>query len=92
MIGKPKKCCDCGTYQHQVHMPIRGRVCGIDICIADIVAALNVSHQTLTVGSCCGHGTMPGHIMLEDGRELIIIKSVVERNKVFNMFTKGGKK
>lgn len=43
----------------------------MDICIADIVAALNAAN-IVTMASCCGHGIQDGSIVLEDGRELII--------------------
>jgi len=68
---KPEKCCEMGTYKHQIPMPIRGRSCGIDFCIADIVAALNAANIP-TVASCCGHGEMDATIILEDDRLLII--------------------
>ena len=68
---KPESCCDMGTYEHQVSMPICGRVRGIDLCIADIVAALNAAN-IITLASCCGHGKLPGNIALEDGRVLEI--------------------
>jgi hypothetical protein len=55
MIDKPSKCCDMGSYECQVPMPLNGRVQGIDYCIADIVASLNASNIR-TVASCCGHG------------------------------------
>ena len=44
----------------------------IDACIAPIVKALN-DGGVLTIGCCCGHGKGPGNIILEDGRELIIV-------------------
>jgi len=65
------KCCEVGTYKHQIPMPIKGRVQGIDYCIADIVAALNAAN-IITVASCCGHGKIDAKIALEDGRELVI--------------------
>ena len=68
-MKKPIKCCDMGTYECQIPMPIKGRRVDIDFCIADIVAALNAA-GIITVASCCGHGKMPGNIALEDGREL----------------------
>jgi hypothetical protein len=71
MIKKPNKCCDVGSYKCQVPMPINGRIQGIDLCIADIVAALNAANIP-TVASCCGHGEFEGIISLEDGRRLII--------------------
>ena len=65
-------CCDMGSYEHCVPMAIRGRIAGVDLCIADIVAALNTSIKTQTVGSCCGHGKMVGTVILEDGRWLLV--------------------
>jgi hypothetical protein len=62
-------------------MPIRGRVRGIDPCIAHIVAALNAANVT-TVASCCGHGHRPGIISLEDGRELIVAQSRDESERL----------
>lgn len=37
---KPKKHCKMGSYSHTIPMAINGRVRWIDLCIADIVAAL----------------------------------------------------
>jgi hypothetical protein len=68
---KPDKCCKMGTYGCQIPMPINGRIQGIDICIADIVAALNAAN-IVTVASCCGHYEVPAIVSLKDGRELII--------------------
>lgn len=67
----PAECCALGEYYCQVPMPINGRRCEIDLCIADIVAALNAANIS-TVMSCCGHGQMDGVITLEDGREIRI--------------------
>jgi len=70
MSIKPKKCCDIGTYECQVPMPLNGRMQGIDYCIADIVAALNAANIE-TKMSCCGHGNEDiSVICLADGREL----------------------
>jgi len=71
MIRKPDKCCDFGTYECTVPMPLNGRLQEVDICIAKIVAALNAANIR-TVASCCGHGKIPASIVLEDGREIII--------------------
>jgi hypothetical protein len=76
-MKKPDNCCDMGTYECQVLMPIKGRVKGIDLCIADIVAALNAANIT-TVASCCGHGELLGNVILEDGRMITI--SETKRN------------
>ena len=54
-------------------MPLNGRLQSIDICIADIVAALNAANIK-TIASCCGHGKIDGKISIEGGRELIISK------------------
>lgn len=67
-MKQPKKCCEIGSYDHQVPMAINGRRQDIDLCIADIVAALNAANIK-TVFSCCGHGC-DGQISLEDGRIL----------------------
>lgn len=71
------------TLANQVSMPINGRVQCIDHCIHRIVAALNAAGVT-TTASCCGHGQMPGNIMLEDGRVLVIadnLEQVVWRSE-----------
>jgi len=70
-MKKPTKCCPIGSYEHQVPMPIKGRCRNIDLCIADILAALNAANIT-TLASCCGHGKLDGNIELEDGRTLTI--------------------
>ena len=69
----PPKCCPIGSYECQIPMAIRGRRVEIDICIADIVAALNAANIR-TVASCCGHGVHDGSIVLEDGRDLVVRK------------------
>ena len=61
------------TLGNQVCMPLNGRVQAIDFCIHKIVAALNAG-GIRTVASCCGHGTMKGNIILEDGRVLLILQ------------------
>jgi len=70
----PNACCNIGTYGCTVPMPIKGRRQDVDLCIADIVAALNAANIT-TVASCCGHGKIDGNILLEDGR-IINIRNV----------------
>lgn len=68
---KPSRCCEMGTYQCQIPMPIRNRVRHVDYCIADLIAALNAAN-IVTVASCCGHGKTEPSIVLEDGRELVV--------------------
>jgi DNA-binding NtrC family response regulator len=68
---KPEICCDFGSCECFIPMPLNGRVHDIDYCIADIVAALNAG-GIVTIASCCGHGKTDGIISLEDGRELLI--------------------
>ena len=63
------------TFQNQVCMPLNGRVQCIDFCIHHIIAALNAG-GVRTVASCCGHGKMPGNIMLEGGKVLVIADSL----------------
>ena len=87
MLKKPDKCCPVGYYHHTIPMPIRGRIQFIDFCVADLVAALNAANIE-TLASCCGHGKMPGDIMLADGREIIIVKNAEERNKIFKTWKK----
>ena len=70
-LVKRRGCTPCGMYCCQVPMPVRGRLVGVDLCIADIVAALNAANIE-TRASCCGHGKQPGSIILDDGRELIV--------------------
>ena len=72
-MKKPDTCCEVGSYECQVPMPINSRRQDIDFCIADIVAALNAAN-IITVASCCGHLEvgLEANIILEDGRELII--------------------
>ena len=60
--------CEHGTTRR---MAIGGKVVGVDECIADIVSALNRGGVP-TVASCCGHGLMPGTIILGDDRWLVI--------------------
>ena len=91
MLRKPIECCTVGSYKCQIYMPIRNRVEGIDFCIADIVAALNAANIE-TLGSCCGYNKMPGDIILENGREIIIVRNAEERNRIFKMMKKGTKK
>ncbi len=67
MLKKPKKCTPCGDYKCQIPMPVNKRVVAIDICIADIVSALNAANIK-TSASCCGHGEIAGTIILDDGR------------------------
>ena len=50
---------------------IRHGVVDVDRCLAPLVRALNDS-GIATVGCCCGHGKVTGHITLSDGRLLAI--------------------
>lgn len=84
MINKPEVCCDFGEYGCQVPMAIGGKRVDIDICIADIVAALNAGN-IVTLASCCGHNKIPGTIILEDGREIIIVQNAEERNRIIEL-------
>lgn len=77
----PEQCCKMGEYTCQIPIPINGRSRAIDICIADIVAALNAANLK-TVASCCGHGDDSlSSILLEDGREITIKDVKPKRNK-----------
>jgi hypothetical protein len=68
----PKKCCDCGSNKCVIPMSSMDRLVGVDLCISDIVAALNASNIPTMGMSCCGHGEQDGEIWLRDGRVLII--------------------
>jgi len=46
-------------------------VVDIDKCIYPIVKALN-DGGVFTIASCCGHGQLPGSIILENNKELIL--------------------
>lgn len=46
----------------------------IDRCLAPIVKALDRAGVRMT-GSCCGHGRGPATIALEDGSELVLLKT-----------------
>lgn len=74
---KPELCCDMGSYKCQVPTHIKGRRQDIDLCIADLVAALNAANIQ-TAASCCGHGHQPGNIVLDDGRVLQVYTEPAE--------------
>lgn len=50
----------------------RTKVIGVDACIAQLVAALNAGGIT-TVASCCGHGHLPGNVILADDTWLTLL-------------------
>jgi len=80
-LAKPKQCCQMGSYECQISMPINGRIRGIDYCIADIVAALNAANIE-TVASCCGHGDEKlARIDLEDDRVLFLSGHTPKQNR-----------
>jgi hypothetical protein len=58
-------------YDDSDGLRFRLRLWPVDACIADIVQALNTA-GVVTIGSCCGHGSGPGTILLADGRALVI--------------------
>ena len=76
-MKKPDVCCKVGTYECTVPMPIKGRRQDIDLCVADLVVALNAANIP-TIASCCGHGKVPATIILEDGRWLTITSERTE--------------
>ena len=77
-LVRKRGCSPMGEYKCQVPMPLNGRRREIDICIADIVAALNAAN-IITVCSCCGHGFTDGLITLKDGRALTIKMTAWDR-------------
>ena len=80
-MDKPESHCPVGSYDHQVPMPLKGRRQDVDLCLADLVAALNAANIG-TAASCCGHGQMPGNIMLDDGRVLTIESNADWRERI----------
>jgi len=84
-LSKDVPCVPCGSYEHCVLMPIGSRVRSIDICVSDIVAALNCATSTKTIASCCGHGKRFGSVLLEDGRQLLVCNQK-EYEKVCKVF------
>lgn len=54
---------------------------GIDACIASLVQCLNDA-GIYTANSCCGHGKAPGWIVLHDGRQLLIVESYEEAERI----------
>lgn len=66
----------------------RVKDCGIDSCIAPIVKALN-DGGVPTIACCCGHGKLPGSIVLADGRELIVAADFDEARRVIDVFANG---
>ena len=71
MLVKPSKCTPIGTYGCVVPVQCKDKVIYVDFCIAPFVVALNTAGLQ-TAASCCGHGKMPGNILLEDGTSIII--------------------
>lgn len=74
MLAKPTECCECGTYEHQILIPVNNKVVAVDYCISGIVAGLNAA-GIKTTGSCCGHGHTPATVILEDGRWIVVAES-----------------
>lgn len=70
-LPRPSRCCDVGSYGCTVPQCAGGRRIDVDLCVADIVAALNAA-GIRTEMSCCGHGTMDGVVELSDGRSLSV--------------------
>ena len=82
-MSEPRRarCCAPGTYEHVTPMPLSRRVEYVDDCIVDIVAALNAG-GVLTAASCCGHGRLPGSVLLDDGRELLVFETHTKASAV----------
>ena len=59
----------------------------VDSCIAPIIEALN-NAGIRTLASCCGHRNIPGSVVLEDGRELVIFPNYGSARKFFNKLGK----
>jgi len=57
----------------------------VDSCIANLVRALNRS-GIMTIASCCGHNKRPSNIVLEDGREMFIVKNYKQARELDELF------
>lgn len=87
-------CGPMGEYRETSGIFVRGAVVYVDRCIAPIVRALN-REGIYTVASCCGHGKIPGSIVLEDGRELLVLEHELDfetQKKVYAFFRELGLK
>lgn len=60
-----------------VMVSVGQKTVSVDRCIAPFVNMLNACGIE-TKASCCGHGHLPGSIILADGRELLICRSSEE--------------
>jgi hypothetical protein len=78
----PKRCNPLGSLECQKKCHINDDVVMLDICIADIVLALNQA-GIKTTASCCGHANKrtPGFIDLEDGRSFYVFHTKVVDDK-----------
>lgn len=56
-----------------------------DPCLVPLISALNAAGQK-TIASCCGHRRRPAHIILADGREIIIARNRYEASKIDAIF------
>jgi hypothetical protein len=70
-LPKPEKCCEMFSNEHEIPAVSKGERIDVDLCVSDIVAALNAGGIP-TMNSCCGHGDGNGYIQLWDGRRLEI--------------------
>jgi len=77
-----KKCCNFGEFKCDIKIMPNVYV---DVCIADIIKALN-NAGIETVASCCGHNKIPGSIILKDGREILLVNSPEERDKLIKYY------
>lgn len=87
MMNKPQACCPPGSYEHEIMLPISGRVRGVDFCVARVVAALNAANIP-TISSCCGHGVSPAIISYDDfgvDKHAIIFDSTITKEKLMEM-------
>lgn len=57
----------------------------VDACIAKLVKTLNDNGFT-TNSCCCGHGGRPGHIRLDSGMELMVVKDFKIARKIETTF------
>ena len=86
--------CKWGTYKKvKVKIPAnlsytskeRWKFANIDSCIANIVSALQKGGINMRA-SCCGHNKRPSNIVLEDGREIFIVRDYDTARKTDKFF------
>ncbi len=80
-----------GTYEGNLRVELAPRegalhtFCHVDACIQPLVQAIN-NAGIRTVNCCCGHGHRHGSVILEDGREILIMPTSEDARKVDHLW------